>query len=67
MLSGDVFMCLVKQGIPSDEDLEWLFIRKKLHGYDESVGSKIICFDLIVFLKFVIMQVVLLNIIVGQR
>ena len=24
--------------IPSDEDLEWLFIRKKLHCYDESVG-----------------------------
>ena len=24
MLSGDVFMCLVKQGVPSDEDLEWL-------------------------------------------
>ena len=31
-------MCLVKQGILSDEDLEWLFIRKKLHFYDESVG-----------------------------
>ena len=25
MLSGDVFMCLVKQGVPSDEDLEWLY------------------------------------------
>ena len=25
MLSCDVFMCLVKQGVPSDEDLEWLY------------------------------------------
>ena len=38
ILCCDVFMCLVKQGIPSDEDLEWLFIRKKLHCYNESVG-----------------------------
>ena len=29
----------VNQGVPSDEDLEWLFIRKKLHCCNESVGS----------------------------
>ena len=29
----------VNRGVPRDEDLEWLFIRKKLHCYNESVGS----------------------------
>ena len=31
MLSCDVFMCLVKQGVPSDEDLEWLYPSCLLH------------------------------------
>ena len=37
ILCCDVFMCLCAR-IPSDADLEWLFTRKKLHCYDESVG-----------------------------
>ena len=39
MLCCDVFMFFAKQGVPSDEDLEWLFIRKKPHCCNESVGS----------------------------
>ena len=39
MLCCDVFMFFAKQGVPSDEDLEWLFIREKPHCYNESAGS----------------------------
>ena len=31
MLSCYVYMCLVKQGVPSDEDLEWLYPSYLLH------------------------------------
>ena len=39
MLCCDGFMFFVNRGVPRDEDLEWLFIRKKLHCCNESVGS----------------------------
>ena len=65
MLCCDVFMFLVKQGVPSDEDIEWFLIRKKLHCYHESVGWNNMFWSN--YLTFVIMQVVLLNIFVGQR
>ena len=38
MLCCDVLTFVVKQGVPSDEDIEWLLIRKKLLCYHESVG-----------------------------
>ena len=34
MLCRDVFMFVVKQGVPSDKDLEWLYSSCLLYGKD---------------------------------
>ena len=45
-----------------------MFIRKgKSSIATMNLLAQIICFDLIIFFKFLIMQVVLLNILLGER